>query len=366
MTEEERNTFSPDYTVAPGEILEEFLEASGMKKAELAERTQLSTKTVSQIVNGKAGISPETAIHLERVFGVSATVWSNLDAHHRLQMAWRSARKKLQENREWIKAFPIAELVRRGFLTEQENPADIIGEILGFFGVSSIKAWKSRYARLAVNYRKSPSFSSCFESVTAWLRIGELGAEAVDTEPYEKAVFRSSLARIRGLTQESAKVFEPSMKELCRTAGVALVFVPELPGTHLSGATLWLRPNKALIIMSLRYNKEDHFWFTFYHEAAHILLHGKKDVFIDEEGMGSNEAENQADRYAADFLIPPHEFSELTRKGCIFKQDIINFSQALGISPGIVVGRLQHDGIIQYDWHNSLRRSFVLSSSVEN
>ena len=366
MIQNERNTFSPDYAVPPGEILEEFLEASGMKKTELAERTQLSPKTVSQIVNGRAAISPETAIYLERVLGVPATVWNNLDAHYRLHMAKRAERKKLQENKKWMDAFPIAELVKRGFLSEQESAADMLGELLDFFGVSNIKAWKARYARLAVDYRKSPAFTSCYESVAAWLRIGELKAESINTPPYEKAVFKSSLTRIRKLTREPAKVFEPAMKELCRLAGVALVFIPELPKTHLSGATLWLRPNKALIIMSLRHKSDDHFWFTFFHEAAHILLHGKKDVFIDEENMGSNKAEQQADHFATDFLIPPNRYNKFAEKGRIFQKDIINFSREVDLAPGIVVGRLQHDGLILYNWHNKLKRKFKFRNATQN
>jgi len=76
--------FYPDYAIHPGEILMETLEARNMKKSELAERCGLSPKTVSLILNEKAPITPETAIQLERVLGVSANIWINLDANYRL------------------------------------------------------------------------------------------------------------------------------------------------------------------------------------------------------------------------------------------------------------------------------------------
>jgi HTH-type transcriptional regulator/antitoxin HigA len=360
MSKLESNQFMPDYAIHPGEILDETLSARNMKKSEFAERCQLSVKTVSQIINGKAPVTPETAIQFERVLGVSANIWNNLDAHYRLHMAKREDQRSLENQNDWVKRFPIKELVTRGLIVEGKSLAETTGRLLDFFGVASVAAWYARFKRVAVSYRKSPVFKSSNESVAAWLRIGEIEAEKIMTEPFDRKNFLEVLYRIRSLTSERPEIFEPRMNELCGQAGIALVFVAELPNTHLSGATRWLTSNKGLIILSLRHKSDDHFWFTFFHEAGHIFLHGKTSVFIDEEDMGTNTEEEQADRFAAHLLIPESKYRAFVNRGRLAKGDILQFSQFLNISPGIVVGRLQHDCVIPYEWHNGLKRKFRL------
>jgi len=158
-----------------------------------------------------------------------------------------------------------------------------------------------------------------------------------------------------------ASVSEPRMKQLCADAGVALVFVPELPKTRLSGATRWLSAEKALILQSLRHRKDDHFWFTFFHEAAHVLLHGKRETFIDDEDAVQSEKEDEANRFAADYLVPEADFVGLASETVISRAKVRTFAKRLGIAPGIVVGRLQHDGVIPFDWMNDLKRTFAFA-----
>ena len=151
------------------------------------------------------------------------------------------------------------------------------------------------------------------------------------------------------------------MKELCREAGVALVFVPELPRTHVSGATRWLSSDRALILQSLRYRKDDHFWFTFFHEAAHILLHGKHAVFIDDESKALSDEEIRADSFAANHLIPRARYERFVSVRPISRARVLAFAEDLEIAPGIVVGRLQHDKLVPFSWFQDLKRTFVFA-----
>ncbi|TFH06411.1 MAG: ImmA/IrrE family metallo-endopeptidase, partial [Candidatus Atribacteria bacterium] len=144
-------------------------------------------------------------------------------------------------------------------------------------------------------------------------------------------------------------------------SGVVLQFIPELPETRLSGATRWISPEKALIAQSLRFRKDDHFWFTFFHEAAHVLLHGKRAVFIDEISMDASEEEQQSDAFAANHLIPSKSYASLVQSGQPSRAAVIAFANKLEIAPGIVVGRLQHDGVIPFSWLNDFKRTFVLA-----
>jgi len=191
-------------------------------------------------------------------------------------------------------------------------------------------------------------------------------ASEMEAKPFDKDVFKKNLAEIRMLTLKKPYDFEPEMKELCAKSGVLLVFVPEFRKTHISGATRWLSPDKSLIIMSLRYKTNDHFWFTFFHEAAHILLHGKKDIFIDDlKGFQSKE-EDEANRFSRNILIPEMEYQRFVSENSFYSEDINSFARRIQAHPGIVVGRLQHDNRIDYKWHNALKEKFVLKAANQS
>jgi addiction module HigA family antidote len=63
-------------------LLEEFLEPLGMSQAELAEKIGVSYPRVNELIHGKRGVTPDTALRLERLFGMEAQFWLNL------QLAW--------------------------------------------------------------------------------------------------------------------------------------------------------------------------------------------------------------------------------------------------------------------------------------
>ena len=108
----ERNTFSPDYAVLPGDTLQETIDALGLSQKELADRTGLATKTVNQIIKGEAPITAETALLLERVTGVAAGFWNNLEATYRERRARLQARKDLERQVEWARRFSYAQMVK--------------------------------------------------------------------------------------------------------------------------------------------------------------------------------------------------------------------------------------------------------------
>ncbi len=315
MVEMKLYKYDPDYAVAPGEILEETLGARNIKKVDLAQRCGLSAKTISLIISGEAPISPDTSVQLERALGVSANIWNNLEANYRLFQAKQDSRRGLGKYKEWALNFPISELAERGLIQQSTDPIDIVEQLLNFFGVGSVQAWEERFAQLQVSFRCSPSFQSERESVAAWLRIGELCAEKVSCNTYNKTQFVKALANIRTITAEEPKVFEPSMRQMCAEAGVALTFVAELPKTHLSGAARWVAKDKVLIMLSLRDKSDDHFWFSFFHEAGHILLGGKKSIFLDEINAWPDPEEKRADQFAFDILISRQMYESFIDKG---------------------------------------------------
>lgn len=364
MNESKLNQFEPDYIVSPGDILEEILEAQGITKAEFAERSGLTPKTISCIIAGKNPVTSENAIVFERILGVSADVWNNLDAGFRLYNARQKAVKSLEGLVEWSKKFPLSALVKRGILPDSRDSKEKAAALLKFFRVKDSVAWSSLYGNMSVAFYKSAIFRSNYESVASWLRLSHIEAEKIETASYDAETFKASLLKIRALTDKKPEVFEPKMKVLCAKSGVALVFVSELPGTHLSGATRWLKSNKAMIALSLRHKSDDHFWFTFFHEAGHILKHGKKDVYIDEEKCADTKQEIEANRFAATFLVPEEKYRKFVATNQrVAKNNVLVFAKSIGVASGIVVGRLQHDGLIKYSWLNDLKVRFQLTEN---
>jgi HTH-type transcriptional regulator/antitoxin HigA len=255
-------------------------------------------------------------------------------------------------------------LKKFGVLPSIKDKETIAEQLLQFFGVPTPEQWQQYYDLRSAHFRKSPAFADNLPHIASWLKIGEIKASEIEVTPFDKDVFKTNLDNIRRFTLNKRNEFEPEMKRLCAMSGVILVFVPEFKKTHISGATRWLTQDKSMIIMSLRYKTNDHFWFTFFHEAAHILLHGKKDTFIDDlKGFQSKE-EDEANRYSRNMLIPESEYQRFVSEHSFYRDNIISFAEKIQIHTGIVVGRLQHDNRIDYKWHNDLKEKFELDIAI--
>lgn len=353
-----QNQYLPDYTVTPGEVLDYELGLRRMSRAELAKRTGLSEKHVNAILKGKGStiITPETALKLERAVGMPADYWLNLEAHYQETRARLAEQMRLEKDLGWLKRIPVAEMSKRGWIKKYKEKRAQLDEALRFFGIASVAQWEELWPQVAVAYRQHGKQQILPEAVSVWLRQGEIEAAAVECRPFDKTAFRMVLMEIRALSNEpDPKIFIPELQSHCAQAGVAVVFVCGLPKTGLSGATRWLNPDKALIQLSLRYKSNDHLWFTFFHEAGHILLHGKKKLFLEgANGMDENR-ESEADAFARDHLIPQRAYRDFLNAGDTSLSAIQTFADHIGIAPGIVVGRLQHAGLLPHTHGNGLK-----------
>ncbi|MBI2899139.1 MAG: HigA family addiction module antidote protein [Planctomycetes bacterium] len=356
--------FRPNYAVPPGETLLEVLESLGMSQADLASRTRRPLKTINEIVKGKAGISADTAIQLERALGVPASFWSNRERQYREALARISERSRLVSYKSWLDRFPLKAMAHFKWISPSGDPARMAEQLLSFLGVASPKAWADVRDSMSPAFRKSKAFEVDSEALAVWLRKGELQARRIKCASYDPAGFRQVLLRVRGLTVTVPEEFQPKLEAWCASVGVAVAFVPELPETRVFGATRWLGPRRAMVQLSLRYKTDDHLWFTFFHESGHILLHAKKSVFVEADGSADRE-EKEANRFASDILISPQDLREFMRQDDLSKASIRGFAKQRGIAPGIVVGRLQHDGIIPYSHCNDLKRRFTWAAPTE-
>jgi HTH-type transcriptional regulator / antitoxin HigA len=368
MVDARREASEPDYAVPPGETLRETLEAIGMSQADLARRADLSAKHINQIIQGDAAITPETAVAFERVTRVPARIWNSLEANFQAQRIRVAQRRRLEpEDLAWLRRFPTGELVRRGAIAGSNDAHLLFDQILGFFGIASRVAWERLWRSPDAAFRQSPAFQADEFAVASWLRLGELEAAEIETDPFDRAAFRATLDEVRGLMTRPPEEFFPALVDLCAQTGVAVVLVSEVKGARASGASRWASPTKAIIQLSLRYRWADHFWFSFFHEGGHLYLHGKRRAFVDlpaavdEGGVPGIGFESEANEFAQDILIPPTEASLLADLGG--RDDIVKFANRLQIPPGIVVGRMQREGYIPWHTVNDLRRRFVLTDS---
>ena len=361
-----KNTFFPDYAIPPGWILEEELKALGLSNDEFARMCGLSPRLISEIVFGFAPIEPETAIQFERVtHGSKSDLWLSLENSYRLKLAEFAV---APEFAEWIKKFPADELAKRGIISKPVSDTSIVARVLWFFDVCSINTLQDKCGPDSLAFRDSPRFETCRPALATWLRLGEIEAERTECPDYSPMSFRRSLESIRSLTPYTDCYSLEIAQRLCRESGVVLLFVKPLREAAVSGASQWLSPQKPVIQLNARHKSDDHLWFSLFHEAAHILLHEKDQVFIDpirgEDFDGEPEeslAESQADTWARNFLIPRAGWGKFAGTFLGSEGEIKLFAEEQGISPGIVVGRLQREGRLPWSRLNGLKRKLEWS-----
>ena len=346
--------FEPDYAVSPGETLKEVMESLNMAQKELAIRTGLTVQSLNRIFKGEQPISYETANKLELATGVPARMWNNLEAHYREQLAKAKERKQLETDLDWLKTIPTQELIQRKAIEPQKDDVLLLRETLKFFGLSSVSAWKDIWANPAVAARRSRCFETCPGPASAWMRLGEIQAHQIDCQPFDKISFIQALKKIRLLTVKDPEKFIPETIQLCAGSGVALALVREMKKVPWHGATKWLAASKAMILLNLRGKMEDQFWFSFFHEAGHVLYDSKKDLYIN-DGTVDDPREHEANEFAANILIPRDIDPKIASLKT--KEDVILLANELKISPGIVAGRFQY--LTQkWSYFNGLKRKF--------
>jgi len=337
--------FNPDYAIHPGNTLKDTLEALNMSQVELAERTGLTPKHINEIVQEKSAITPDTAIKLSSVFGMSPSFWNNLQKKYDETYARLGLEVNLERERILLKRFTCyIELARWGYVAKASSAKEKVLNLRKFFGVSSLNLVPNLQS---VAFRQVKKKNLNKESLAAWLRCGEIDARKIEAKQFNKDLLKTSIEQLRGLTREEPKMFSKSLIKICSTFGVAVVFVPYFRNTHVCGAARWVN-DKPIIQLSLRGRYSDMFWFTFFHELGHILKHGKKEQFVDLEKEFHRiheEKEKEADDFAQGTLIPNAEYDQFksNEANIVSSKAIRKFAEDINISPAIVAGRLSHD-----------------------
>jgi hypothetical protein len=238
--------------------------------------------------------------------------------------------------------------------------------LLHFFGVASPNSWNNVWTASAVAYRQTRQFKTSEASIAAWVRETEIIARDLDVADYDEDRLLASLEQLRRFSRIRAEQLIDPVQRICAAAGVAVVWVPALRNTGISGCARWLTEKKALIGLTLRYKTDDQLWFTLFHEIGHILLHRNKRSFVIDNAAEDlsdrvvdpemQQVEAEANRFSSDTLIPPRALTEFIRQGSFTSESIHEFAEGVGIGPGIVVGRLQFEGVLARHQGNALKQ----------
>ena len=354
----------------PGETLGELLQEREISQIELARRMGRPANAINEIVLGNKEITEDSALELERVLGTPAHFWLAREAKYREFLARERDAEKADGRIQWLDQLPLKALQSVGALPSgrltASFKASLVEPALRFFGVASPEGWENQYQRVQVAFRRSnPKEQTNNAAITAWLRLGEVQASKTRLARYSAEKLQASIADMRNLSTQNAVAIHSGLTQLCADAGVVLVFIPPIAGTHVSGVARWLG-DRPVIQLSLLGKWNDRFWFSFFHEVAHILKHPKKAVFLDDASAGHTTAhpdEIEADRFASESLISTAQERQLGQVA-LTEQGIRQFAQRIGIHPGIVVGRLQHLGLLaQASTLNALKDRYSLSVS---
>jgi HTH-type transcriptional regulator / antitoxin HigA len=347
--------FSPDWTSAPGDTITDILRERNLPEVEFAREMGYTLEDIKNLLQGRTTITITTARQLKRVLGASVEFWMARDFQYREDIA-----RAHKVNSEWLDELPVGDMIKFGWLKPVPHPSDEATACLKFFGVPSIRAWRETYAGMLQlpAFRTSTSYDSWPAAVAVWLRQGEVEAKVINCSRWDAVEFRKSLSYIRSLTMlKDPNHFLPKLQVLCAKSGVAVVVVRAPTGCRASGATQFLSHDKALLMLSFRHLSDDQFWFTFFHEAGHLLLHGEMGLYLEGTKTLSTTEEAAANDFAVRTLIPL-EYQPVLLELRANTREVTRFAIHLGISPGIVVGQLQHLGIIKHDQLNRLKRYY--------
>ncbi len=349
----------------PGDTILETIEHIRMSQVELAERMGKTPSKINDLISGKEPITLTTALQLEKVLGIDAQFWLNREMIYREKLLRFDQEEALEECKDWLKIQPIKELKAYGYLKTKEVGPAMAEECLKFYGVATPLQWESLYVNqyASSSFRKSGAHKTTLGGLAAFLRMGEIEMRKLKLGSYSKEAFKEILKEIRAMVRSHPEDFALQLQQYCSSVGVAVVFTANIPKAPISGVARWVG-GIPLIQLTDRYKSNDHFWFSFFHEAGHILLHGKKDVFVEDlkEYELNTQKEIEADNFSNKLLLPENITVELSDK--ITEKDIRQIARKYNTHAAIVLGRLQRLNILPYSFGNNLKLKVVLDKYI--
>lgn len=350
------SNFIPAVAFHPGVTLAEKLKEMDMSIKEFALRTSKPEKTIHAVIKGESSVTSDMAVAFENVTKIPAHFWLNKQRNYDEYQARSRREATLAEACEWAKNFPYAQMVKLGWIEAFKTTREKAQALMSYFQISSVKAWKDYYInqKLKVAFRISLANTKEPHALSAWLRQGELQANAITVADYSESKLKALIPILKEIMTEQPSDFASRTRDICAEAGVKLIYTPCLPKAPVGGSTRWINGHPCIQI-SGRYKRYDIYWFTLFHEIGHILLHGKKDIFLEGENHTEDEQkkEDEANIFSSNILLLPKEENEIINNGNFSTAAINEYASKFNTHPSIIVGRLHYRKIIPcYENHD--------------
>lgn len=342
----------------PGVTIKEQLDDRGMTQKEFAVRMEMSEKHISKLINGEVQLTPDVALKLEFVLGVPSSYWSNLEAIYREKLKRAEEENRIDEDVEIVKKFPYAEMSKLGWVDDTKKKVERVFSLRKFFEVTALKlVLDDRISGIA--YRRLSETEKGDYALLAWAQRAKIEARSRETSLIDVQKLEQILPEIREMTVDLPSDFCPRLTSLLADCGIAIVYLPHIGGSFLHGAS-FVDNKKIIVGLTVRGKDADKFWFSLFHELGHVIL---GHIFNDR--ATTSEEERAADAFARDQLIPMSDYTAFTEKyhDRYTERAIVQFSKKVGVDPGIVVGRLQKQGEIEFSWFNSLKTKYTMQEA---
>jgi len=316
----------------PGAFLEEKLQEMGLDVNDFAARIGYTPKTVNEILKGKCCITIEVAHSLDYATGIPVSFWLNAQKGYEEELMRLQVKEAVKNQAGWRKFFPIGELNPRTWIKDFNNKEDGVSPILKFFGVASPKAWENYYYknRLKVAFRISLAETEDPYAASVWMRRGEILADEIKMEKQNDKKVRSAIKKAMPQFVELAKndvaawedlrrkkaLPKPKvgedfiddgmhkLQELGAKLGIKVLYAQNFKSAPIHGMARWYK-DIPVIQLHDRFKDRNAFWFTFFHELGHIVLHGKKDIFIKNVYYGNKnqQKDDEANAFAQKYMV---------------------------------------------------------------
>lgn len=334
----------------PGFYVAELIEDMGISQVEFATRLGTTPKTLSTLINGQINLSNDIAKKLSAMLGTGVDVWLNLQKEFDEKIIEIQTAKEMDEQVDIAKQIDYSFFEKNVGLPASKNIYEKIENLCIYFKVSNLNILAQ--PDFLVNFRSGVSDFQTKNVINsrAWIQTAINCSQSISTKSFSAEKLKGYLPELRSMTVQSPDAFLPRMREIFADCGVAFVLLPHLKNSGVNGAVKWISNDRVVLAINNRRLYADIFWFSLFHEIKHVLQQKVKTVFISfsESEMKELDSalEDGADKFASDYLIPPAEIKKLNPTKYTSDVDIVEFANSIGIHPGIVVGRLQHDKII--------------------
>lgn len=344
------STMIPAEAFPPGEFLRDELAERGWAEGEFAEIIGRPVQAVSEILNGKKEITPETAVAIGAALGTSAELWLNLQAAfrlHQVRSAEVAAIRPIARRAKLRSLVPVRELQKRSWLPSTDDIDELECSVCDLLGISSVE----EEPQFEVAARRSNVDVKFTPEQTAWVaRVERLGAGRV-SRPYDPdglaALAAGLVRRIEG--PHDLRQLRPWLAD----CGVAVVIELPLRNSKMDGVVSF-STGTPILGLSTRGDRMDGFVFTLLHEIAHLTLGhirpGELGIDEDVDAGDGSDRERQANQAAARWIFdqPP-----VLPVGDLSPRVLLDTARAYGVHPCFLIGRLQKEG--RLDWSNYRR-----------